>query len=330
MGKYRVMIIGCGNLGSRHLQAVASLEDVGEVCVVDISQESLDLGKKRLGEVMDLNRSIKFSWETSLDDVFQEADLCIVATLASQRPALVKEIAASKRCKKFLIEKIVAQSVIEYEGLLQFSDKFNLSVWVNCQSRSYKIHKYIKSLLNPQEPIFLHIVGGNRGLACVGLHYADLFVFFDNTEEISGSAMFIDETLHPSKRSKDIYELSGVLMGNSSRGSSLLISYNKFDIGPDCLLLATPSRKFVIDQYNKLTVFESVASSGWEWKKIAIEEEYLVSKISRGFISSILCEDKCDLPTLSECFPAHKFILSSLLPYYNKLLGRESSRCPVT
>ena len=44
---YRVLIVGCGEIGSRHLQAVASLPQVSEIEVVDPRPEALELGRER-------------------------------------------------------------------------------------------------------------------------------------------------------------------------------------------------------------------------------------------------------------------------------------------
>ena len=46
--KMRILLIGSGQIGSRHLQALASVDDVSEVVAVDPSDASL-LRAKRLG-----------------------------------------------------------------------------------------------------------------------------------------------------------------------------------------------------------------------------------------------------------------------------------------
>lgn len=330
MSKFKILLVGCGQLGSRYLQAISSLRNVSEVCIVDNKLGSIELGKQRLKEVPDANQEIKYSWLKSLNGVFSDGNLCVISTQAKERPILLKEIAKTKNYRNFLIEKIVSQSVKEYEELLEFSNSHNLSVWVDCQYRSYEINKYIKSLLKPNEPIILSNLGGNQDLACMGIHYADLFVFLDGANEIKDSGAFIDQILHPSKRGKDIYGLSGTLIGYSEKGSKLIISYAQYNMGTDFLYIMTPTHKFAMDQNCNLTAFESSIDSNWTWKKIPMKEEYYVSKMSRKFISDILNNGNCELPSLLDCYPAHKYILNTLLPHFNKLLGENNNYCPVT
>ena len=326
----KVLLVGCGQVGSRHLQAVSSLNEVSEIHIVDSNSKSIDLAKTLLGEVPDINRKIKFKLFKELSDDSREGDIFIVATLAKGRCELVKQIENKLNYKNFLIEKIASQSVREYLDLLQFCEKKELSVWVNCQMRSYKIHKYIKSLLDPSEPIIFGNFGGNLGLACTGIHYADLFLFYDGSKEIKSACSNIDNILHPSKRGKDIYDLSGMLCGYSKKGNRCIISYGKTDMGPDYVSIVSSRYKFIVDNYITTAAFESRADSNWTWRRVPIKEKYLVSLMSKRVVFDIFKKGTCNLPTLSECLPAHKYILSELLPHFNKLLSVKDDYCPVT
>ena len=325
----KILLVGCGQLGSRHLQAIAALREVNEIHVVDPNKGSLDLGKLRLKEISDINRKIKFSWLNELKNGSSNGDLCIIATQAKGRCPLVKEITRSLKYKNFLIEKIVTQSMDEYEDLMSFCKKNNLKVWVNCKTRAYAIHKYIKSRLDQKEPFFFSDCGGNHGLANNGIHAADLFVFYDETTQIKSNGCRIDSILHPSKRGRGIFDLSGILQGYSKKGSDLLISYQSNHESPDHITIVSPRGRFIVDHFQKVA-YESSAASKWEWRRIPIKENYLVSHTTKTFARDILLKGKCDLPTLFECFPAHRFILSVLLPYFTRLLRTNNNYCPVT
>ena len=75
---------------------------------------------------------------------------------------------------------------------------------------------------------------------------------------------------------------------------------------------------------------ESTADSGWSWRAVPFETNLMVSHMTRAFAADILTSGRCELPTLEECFPAHRFILSELLPHFNRLCGTDSDRCPAT
>jgi predicted dehydrogenase len=329
MSKKRILLVGCGQLGSRHLQAVASLPEVYEIQVVDPNAGSLALGQTRLKEVPDLNREIKFSWLPGLEKASHGGDLCILPTQARGRGELIKKIAKELGYKRFLVEKIVTQSMREYYDLMGFSKEQDLSIWVDCQTRTYEIHRRIKAQLDPQEPIVFGDFGGNHGLACNGIHYADLFLFYDNAKKIKSAGSRIDPILHKTKRGKDIFDLSGTLLGGSDKGSTCIISYSARHLSPDYVSIQTSRGKYIVDHIRQVA-FESLAAEDWQWKPIELKENYRISHLSKGFVSKILNDQDPLLPTLEECRASHEYILGELLPHFNRLLKVEQGICPVT
>jgi len=325
----RVLVVGCGQLGSRHLQAAASLNGIDEIHIFDPNPDSLNMGKRRLEEISDLNQKISFKWFNELKEVPAGGDLCVVATQAKGRPALIKQIARELSYKKFLIEKIVAQSAGEYQDLIDFCRSNKISVWVNCKTRVYCIHKYIKSKLNPQEPIVFTDIGGNHGLGNNGTHTVDLFVFYDEAKKVKSGEHRIDSILHPSKRGKEVFDLSGSLFGFTDKGSQLFVSFAVEHSNPGLISIISKSGRFVVDHFQKFA-YESYSDDEGQWHRIPIDEDWDVSAMSKTFISDILLKGSCELPTLECCFPAHEFIIEGLLPHFNRLLSVEADHCPIT
>ncbi len=328
MSKTRVLIAGCGQLGSRHLQAVAALSDVESIEVYDPRPEGLELGRSRLAEASG-RRVQDVRWLSSLEDATVPGDLCVVATRADVRCDVVREVATRLGYRAFLIEKIVAQSVRDYRSLLQFAEDNSLSVWVNCKARANISHQRIKSMLDPDRPIVFTAQGGNFGLANNGVHAADLFAFFDSADSIEAAASFVDSKLHPSKRGEDVFDLTGTLLGRTRKGSQFLLSYSDHDT-PDCFTIVAPGYRAVVDDMQRW-FWESARDSDWQWTRVPYEQNIAVSRMTQTFAGDILHKGGCALPTLRECSPAHEFILNSLQPHFEKLLGQgQLDRCPVT
>ena len=135
------------------MQAVSVLPEVSAVEVVDPLSEALERGKGRLYEVEDRQRSTAFRWLTDLREITADGDLCIVATQAQGRSELVKRVADSSGYCNFLLEKVVTQSVRDYEALLDFAEARQLSVWINCKSRTYPFHKRARERFDSSGPI---------------------------------------------------------------------------------------------------------------------------------------------------------------------------------
>jgi len=325
----KVLLVGCGQLGSRHLQAVASLEKVSEIHVLDPNPESIELGKTRLAEMYDLNNNIKFYWHLEPNSSLTGGDLCIIATQAKGRGEILKVAAKKYSYQKYLIEKVVAQSKGEYRDLIEFSNENGLSIWVNCKGRVYGIHKYIKTKLKTDEPIIFSDYGGNHGLGNNGVHAADLFVFYDEIKKINIIGARIEPMLQVSKRGREVFDLSGSLYGSTNKGSDFVLSFTGNHNSPDQISIISPSGRFTVDHFQKFA-WESYPDSDWEWRRIPINENWMVSHMTKKFASDILNDGICDLPMLEECFPAHEFILNQLLPHFNKLLKKSDDVCPIT
>ncbi|MDO8527428.1 MAG: Gfo/Idh/MocA family oxidoreductase [Deltaproteobacteria bacterium] len=332
MSDFNILIVGCGELGSRHLQAVASLPRVSRVEVVDARPEALEVAKSRLKDLPNLNPSIQFRWLNSLEQATREGDLCIVATQAKGRARLVMEIAERLGFKRFILEKIVEQSLSQYETLLQFSKAQGLSVWVNFKTRTYLYHKRIKELLKEASPITFSVLCGNHGLANSGIHLVDLFVFYDHCRTLQKLGSNIDAVLHPTKRG--LYDLSGQLQIGSEKGSILNLSYDQKNMNPPLYSIVAKDHRFVFDHAHtdssKRWAFESHADESWVWKPFSLDGNFQVSHMTRAFVESILLNNICELPTLEEVHLAHSFLLGTLQPVFNTLLNQESKDCPVT
>jgi predicted dehydrogenase len=321
--------VGCGQLGSRHLQALAALPQIGEIEVVDPSPGAQALGQERLHEVADRVPGQKVQWLSGLQQATAEGDLCVISTLAPGRSELVQQVATELGYRAFLLEKIVAQSVAEYQQLMDFAADKGLSVWVNCQTRAFPIYQKIKAALDPGEPLLYHVMGGNHGLATNGVHAADLFLFLDGGGMISENSARIDPVLHSSKRGQEMYELSGTVTGISDKGSDMVLSFAADHMCPHLTIVTTPRARYVVD-HMKRWAWGSGSDNNWDWQTELVDENLFVSYMTRVLAADILDSGTCALPTLQECFPSHRFILQALQPHFNALLSADSDRCPVT
>lgn len=325
----RVLIVGCGQLGSRHLQAVAALPQVREVEVVDPRPEALDLGRQRLSEAPGRRPEIRLRWLSSIEEASAGGDLCIVATQAQGRCRRVEEVQEALGYRRFLLEKLVGRSVEEVEELSRLLRGRSCAGWVNLKTRAYPFHRRVKERLNRSEPILFGVTGGNHGLANNGIHAADLFAFYDGSDQIDPAGSWIDPVLHPSKRGEGVFDLSGTLAGVTARGSRFTLSYAGDHALSEQISITTAGYRCLVDHLARWAV-ESDAGSGWAWRPVPFEGDLTVSRMTREFVSEILEQGRCGLPTLEEAGVSHRFILGILRPHFARLMEREVEACPVT
>lgn len=323
----RVVIVGCGQLGSRHLQAVAMVGLVGTIEVVDALEASLELGRVRLNEVEGSER-LNVKWLTQISDATQQPDLVIVATQATGRAQLVEHIIRALKPKALLLEKVVTQSIKDYNALLILSQQADIPVWVNCKTRAYAIHQYIKTKLQERSIIFTR-TAGNHGLGNNGIHSADLFCYYTDHLPMILTGRRIDQTLYPSKRGGEIVDVSGALYGATDRGDDFAVIFSGQHQGSDFITITADGMRFTIDHHARLA-YEAYATDGYRPQAISLTERYEVSAMTQVFVKDIFERNSCLLPTLKECYPSHEFILNALHEPINKLLNKNLDYCPVT
>lgn len=324
-----ILIVGCGELGSRHLQAVASLPQVNRIEVLDPRPESLQLGRDRLKEISDTNPTAEVSWITTLEDAAKNGGLCIIATQAKGRCELLRSVADTLGYKSFLLEKIADQSLAAIEETVGFCESNGISAWVNCQTRTVPTYQRLKEKLGSSEPIFFNAMGGMQFLATNGIHAADLFAYFDGSSSIDDTNTTIDPILHPSKRSAEQYDLTGTLSGSTSRGSSITISYAQGNLPWGHFSVASGNYRCVVDHMQRW-MMETNSESDYKWQQVPFEGSLFVSETSKKIAADILSSSSCELPTLEESLVSHRFILNGLLPSFSKLLNKPLDVCPVS
>ena len=116
MGK-RVVLVGCGNIGSYHLLSLCGVEEGCSVQVVEPYGGSVEVAKGRISD-----SGAEVEWLGDVSEVGGDSDLAVVATLATGRVDVIEQLLA-KGHRRFLIEKVVCQSVVGKNGRIKNAGK---------------------------------------------------------------------------------------------------------------------------------------------------------------------------------------------------------------
>ena len=315
----KILFIGCGEIGSRHVQAASQIKGKNQIIIVDPSKKSKDICKKRIDS---LNKKNNFYyWIDEIDNIALNADLCIISTQAKERVEILKKIHQTLNIKNYLIEKVVSNSFKKISALNAYSKKNKLNIWVNCKTRAYKVHKQIKSFMIKNNSIDAGInfkySGGHGGLFTSAIHVIDLFIFYDKSEKLNLKYSKFEDDVFITKR--NTYDLNGTLMGVSNSSSILLIDYKDVSYRPDMYYISTINSNFIVDHENNI-FFSSTLKNNWKWEKSIINEDFRISNMSKKFIVDILTDKKCDLPTLQESMISHEFLFKSVSKNFQKIM----------
>jgi hypothetical protein len=327
MKPHRILVVGAGQLGSRHLQALAKLPIPLIIDVVDPSTESLSMSKNRFNEIASAGEKHSITWHTSFDTIGKEIYLCIIATTAKVRAAVTNSLLGLAQVKTIVFEKILFQKLSDFDSIAELLEKKNVSAWVNCPRRMFALYRELKSIMHNDGPITLSVVGGEWGLACNAIHFIDLAAFISGTVEYVIDCSGIDKEPVQEKR-KGFVEISGLMNGVFANGSKLILSTLKKSSAPHYISIISEQREYVIDEGANTGM---KCDLGNTWKREALTFKIpFQSELTDKVATSILLNNVCDLTSFQESCKLHKPFLDGLKRRLELLSGQSLEACPIT
>lgn len=319
-----IIIVGCGNIGSRHIQALANLPFETNITVVDPSIESQKIAQIRLKEIDYDYENHEFQWHMSINELEQKNyDLAIVATTAVNRLPILEKLLELGN-SKLLIEKMVCQSVKEYEKLLDMLKKFKAEGWVNTNLRYFPSWQKIKEQINSSKSVHFSVVAPNiSALGTNAIHYLDLFSWLINNYEVNLHGEFLINELFPNKRGSDLVEFAGTLIGTSSRNSFVSLTFLPDVKIPITINIINGDKHLLINETNQ-KITDLVNTDIHEFKY-----EH-VSSTTKDIVVDIITKNNCQLTTIRNSFYLHKEIINTFNSHIEKVTNRKIECCPIT
>lgn len=316
----RILLIGAGKLGSRYLQGLVALEDHLDITVVDPSEDSLAIAHERLAEVSSAFKH-EVVFRKSIDYAPQYLDLALVVTPAHCRARLVEELASRKEVKAWILEKLLAQNVVQLDQINQ-ALAGNSQVWVNTNRRLMTWHNEIRFQLQPhcKVPIKVNITGDSWDMATNAIHFIDLVSWWLDTSVVHINTKGLGHWT-PSKRA-GFYEVFGRMHVTYSDRSELELTCLPGPYTPIQISVSTPQGEWLIED----EAGRAVGPSGQQ----LLGELSLFSDLTAPLVKQILKEGRCDLPTLVESTEQHRHFLAALLVHWNISHSCQNSILPIT
>lgn len=324
---YICSIIGAGQLGSRHLQALALLESPIKINVVDPSQENLLMAKKRFEQINGYYKH-STSYFSSIDEIQDLTnDLVIIATNAQVRFSVLDKILCTLDVENLILEKVLFQQQSDYNKAHELLASTNSKAYVNCPRRLQSFYKKVKdSLKNRQSLLRLEVIGNNWGLGCNGIHFIDLFEFLTG-ETVSSWQNDLDKSIFDSKR-KGFKEFSGWVYGRSNTGNTISMGCFKEGYINVVLRITTANKRFTIyEGLNKY--FEEDLSKTWNMGEGKLEMAFQ-SNLTNKVVQSLIDSNQCLLTSYDVSKSLHVPFIQLLLQHYNAINGTEELSCPIT
>lgn len=328
-----VSIIGSGQIGSRHLQALAHLKESVRIQLVDPSQNSLDIACQRFYSVyQEDQKNITLETFNTIHDINQHQDVVIVATDAIVRSAVVKDLIQSKKIQAMIFEKVLFQAENEYYEIDALLKTKNIPVWVNCVLRATKFFRSLKTLLEKDKNIKIKVEGNDWGLACNSIHFLDLFSFLTGCCDFEFTDVSFDQVIDDPKRPKS-KEFIGEMTGKNSKGHQFSMNCKESNAdsknirGIKTIHIENGTRHHRIIVYPNQVKYRDLMETN---EKETTEPLPLQSEITHRLIEDIIKNASCKLPKYSESMTLHLCLIRTFLDHLSKITGKKITRCPIT
>ncbi|MGD8567772.1 MAG: Gfo/Idh/MocA family oxidoreductase [Gammaproteobacteria bacterium] len=299
-----ICIIGVGNLGYRHYQALMNIDFDAHLFLVDTNINAV---KSTINSDNYKNPRIKKLWLLSgIDELPNTIDVVIISTNSDVRAHITKQLIENKCVKYILFEKVLFQKISDYHEINDLLSKYGIGAWVNCPLRLYPYYQEIRKWYNDKN---IRCEAFGWDIACNTIHFVDLVEWLSHEKLERVVTDSLDNLIIESKR-KGFIEVTGELRCEFSGGSTLNMTTSEDYIGHRKLVIATDTDLLEVDETTR------------KCKKIqeGKSEEYDIkplyqSELSNFVVKDIIYKHQCQLVSYHESMRQHLMLLIAFKEY---------------
>ncbi len=321
---FSVALIGTGNIGSRQLQAIKLTKRKIDVYVAETNIDAMNSAQDRYNEIPE---NLCINSITYIDDYKKlpdTLDVVIISTSASVRYEIAEWIVKNVNLKYMILEKVVFQSIKDFEKFDQILKTKKIKIWVNCARRMFDSYKMIKNLLFDASNVEMTVDGTEWGLACNSIHMLDIYSFITHNYNYSYDIQKLEKKIYDSKRS-GFKEFYGEIDFISSKGSLKLIC-NQGKKTIHRIQIKTKESSIEIDEQDNIAVIRKEKQTP---QKVPFNME-LQSRLTNILIENLYDYGNCDLPSYEESEKLHKVLLLAFQEHIFNITKEEITVCPIT
>lgn len=321
---YSIAIIGCGQLGSRHLQGMANSKHRHMIYIVDPNQAALEVAVQRWNAMQNPSGS-----EVVADQDFSSLpphlDFVVIACSADIRFDLLTKLLGGHKVRYLLLEKVLFQRLEYYDAAVKLIAATGTTAYVNCARREFDVYRDIKQMLRSERLVELEVFGGAWGLGCNAVHFLDLFDHLTGELPIAIDASGLVAGTVPSKR-QGFVEFTGTLTGTSASGiRATLHAIDSVESAP-LVTLKTTRGTIVVDEAGG-SLLHRVEPGQWNSVNFKLP---LQSEATGQLADKLLETGNCDLPSLVRSAAIHEPLLQAFLSHLGHFDKQKQSLCPIT
>ncbi len=322
-----IAIIGAGNIGSRHLQALKGVKNQLNIIVIDPSQDSLKIAEDRYNTSQIIGNDHQITYSNKISDINKDLEIAIIATSSSVRREVIENLFHHINVKFMLLEKILFQKEKDYYVIQELLNSNRCFAWINCTRRIIPVYRNKMKNWFDKKKIYYSLSGNNFDLITNVIHHVDYMAYLLDSTKFKVDTTYLNRKLVPSRR-PGFQELSGILQVHFENGSHGTFSCNSSGVIPEILIIDSDTSRCIINQKNRFS-FEWDDDSETKWKKIDAKLLYS-SQLTTKIVENLLNKEMCNLTIYKESIEIHINLLKPLLNFINEFSDKKYDYFPFT
>tara|TARA_A100001234_G_C12621756_1_gene384133 strand:- start:808 stop:1773 length:966 start_codon:yes stop_codon:yes gene_type:complete len=319
-----ILVLGCGKIGSRHVQSLAESKHGLQLYAVDNSNASLEKVQKIFNNVPSKNMETNLIATKDISKIKDKIDIVIIASNSKERSKLIKSVINNFNPMHIILEKVLFNKISDYKKFEELFNQINTKVWVN-QYMGYEF-SFLSKYFGSNEK-FKMKVSGNWGLCCNSVHFIEIFHHLCNRAPLNLKEYSFSDDYIKSKR-EGYYELFGTIKIASSLNSELILecepSVPENVINIDATSDSHELKDVWVDEHHNCVIKNGNKSSS---------DRYYVRRQSERtleIIESLIRNDYCKLPSYNYSSYHHLLILNLFKKKFNELGVDIKEGIPIT
>lgn len=298
-----IVLIGCGNIGFRHLQAILAMSGGSEIHLT-VVEPNADMYARIQSEIAGVALA-GFDLVKVLPRFGPDIDLAVLATSSDIRKPVLDGLLSDRAVKAIILEKVLFQTqedLVDAELRLRAA---RTRAYVNCGRRGFPGYQKLREDIASEGPIHLTVTGSNYALASNGIHFIDLAEFLNGAVLASLDGSRLAPGTLPSKRPGFI-EVSGELTGLLTNGATVELTCHEGDAFELTVSIQTTRRSAQVDEQQGKIIWKDGSSEAFETLHVS-SMPYLYETALSG--------NGCVLTPYAASAAQHRLFLAALLDH---------------
>ena len=305
----KILIIGLGRIGYRHLESLVNSNIETNIDCIDNSEQILKNLKTKFRDKIRLFKDVE-----SID---RKYDFLIHSTSSDIRLKSLNTILSRSKIRFAILEKLLVQNLQDLISLKKIGKQFE-KCWVNTPMHEWDLYKKLKKNVNISKVSEIQF-NYFEGLACNAIHFIDFISSWKKMIPIKLDTSKLEDWYESKRRGfYDVYgELKIVYSDNT------ILTLKSFNNKSDYHCTIKEEKKI-------WKLIEAKKHFYYNDNKVIEGHVEYQSELTGKLIEKILLSQKCDLPELDWSIDCHELLIESLLNYWNSYYKTNNNVLPIT